>query len=162
MSGRPSARIVGGGGVPAMGTPGARERAATSAEAALLLGSIFLVALPAFAVLGRHVSGSFDDTCDGISRSQDGACVTTQSATLPAIRPAPPRNPAEAPAAEWASRTRPSEVPELITCDPVPGSPPPGTSSDCDIRFGDGTTVRVVVTWVDPPGEPVVRVVVGG
>lgn len=123
----------------------------------MLLGAIFLVALPAFAVLGRHVSGSFDSACDDISRSQDSACVTVQGARPPAIRPVPPRNPAETSAADWAARTRPDEALQEAVCDPVPDPPPQGTSSDCDLAFADGTTMRVVVTWVDPAGDPVVE-----
>jgi len=135
---------------------GAAERGGTSAEAGLLLGAIFVVALPGFVVLGRYVNGSFEAACEGISRSRDPDCVTQQG-TPPAIRPAPPAHPAEAPVAEWATRTRPDDVATDVACTPVPAPPPPGTSSDCVVTFDDGTSMRVVVAWVEESPDPVVQ-----
>jgi Flp pilus assembly pilin Flp len=133
------------------------DRGATSTEAGLLLGAVFLVAFPAFAVLGKYVSGGFSSACEDISRSASPDCVTVQGAAPPAILPGPLRQLAEVLVAEWVVRERPAEVAQDIACAAVPDPPPPGTSSDCDITFDDGTSMQVVVTWVDGSPDPVVE-----
>jgi hypothetical protein len=130
------------------------DRGASSTEAALLLGAIFVIALPVIVILGRTVGDSFDSACDNLAQGKDEACVSTQSGGPPAIRPAS-RNVAVAPAADWVTRTYPDTVASEIECDAVPDPPPAGTSSNCVITLSDGSTVDVVVTWGD--GEPTVR-----
>ncbi len=132
------------------------DRGASSTEAALLLGAIFVIALPIIVVLGRTVGDSFDTTCDNLSQGRDEACVATRSGGPPAIRPTS-RNVAVAPAADWVTRTYPDAVTREIACDEVPDPPPAGTSSSCVITLSDGSTVDVVVTWGDASGDPTVR-----